>query len=96
MSDEQELGRYIRSLDSASNARQERLISQQSNMAGAEDSDVDGGIARRRNPEAMFARLDGSDSDEVKGGPAMAAAQQRKRGKASSVAGSIRPTNAWR
>lgn len=98
LSDEQELGRYIRSLDSASNARQERMVSQhahQSNSVTVTSSEVDEGVARRPNPYAMFARLDGSDSEEPKGTSAKTP-HQRKRGKAGKVAGSIKPTNAWR
>ena len=97
LSDEQELGRYIRSLDSASTARQQRVNSRharQSNSAGG--SEVDEGTRNRRNPQAMFARWDGSDSDEVEGVPTAAASQHRKRGKPVDAAGSIKPTNAWR
>lgn len=97
LSDEQELGRYIRSLDAASTARQERVTSQharQSNSAGG--SVVDEGTRGRRNPQAVFARWDGSESDEVEGVPTAAASRDRKRGKPGDAAGSIRPTNAWR
>eukprot|EP01043_Picozoa_sp_COSAG02_P071818 COSAG02_NODE_13282_length_1416_cov_1.309036_2_plen_248_part_01 len=63
--DGQELGRYIRSLDTASTTRQELATSQHahhSNSAGG--SVVDEGTRGRRNPQAVFARWDGSESDE--------------------------------
>ena len=97
LSDEQELGRYIRSLDVASSARQERVISEHARKSdSAGSSEANEGIARRRNPQAVFARWGGSDSDGMDGVPAAAAPQSKNRGKAGDSTGASRPTNVWR
>lgn len=96
LSNDQSLGDYIRSLDKASNARQDPVNLQQAHetdSAGGASSNGGEGTGRWRNTEAVFARWDGSDSDDVMGVPT---SKQRNRGKAGNVAATIRPTNAWR
>lgn len=84
---EMSLNGYIRSLDHASSARQQRAASQKTRTRKAPEGEFTDFAATDR-PEALFARWDGSDDDseDVMGVPS----RQHRRG------GGVKPTNAWR
>lgn len=92
---EMSLGGYIRSLDHASSAQQQRAASQKARTRKAPEGEFTD-FEATNHPEAVFARWDGTDGDEDSEDVMGVPSQQHRRGGGGGGAGNVKPTNAWR